>query len=521
MDGRHELARVVCLGLCIFAIFAQEPCSRSVDIAIVGAGPAGSYSAYKLRNKNLSIELFEFSNRVGGRLYTATLSGMSDVLLEMGGMRFYKEVHSTVFQLMEELGLSYGPFNEIRSNLSDARYYIRGNSLTYKEMLSESVPFQLSPEEKANQGRLVRYYLEKLTGFNGDELTEEILESLNTTSGRKLYEIPPGEALVGIATSEGREMVKALSKFESLVDLDCSLCIWETELYHDKEISTVRLGMSSIPRRLTRKFLKTNDKHKLTYNRRLMSVSDRQSDGYHLLFQHTETADGVTTNLPTNETVCAQKVVLALPKFALQKINWSPLREQKYIDHLNSVRLVFLSKVFLTYPTPWWRTLATNKANVTYSDLHFSQFFDWGRSNESGEYVMMASYADHSKTEFLAKLNANGPLVNGSEPGDGKVSQELLDTIIDELTQAFNINRNDIPEPIRAFSKFWNSDPFGGAIALWRAGYRYEDVIPVVQRPSEKDEVYVVGSDFSKHHRVLWTEGALSTVDRMLENYVW
>ena len=56
-----------------------------VDIAVVGAGVAGAYSAWRLRSaySNRKVSLFEVSDRVGGRLYSKTLPGMPHVIAEL------------------------------------------------------------------------------------------------------------------------------------------------------------------------------------------------------------------------------------------------------------------------------------------------------------------------------------------------------------------------------------------------------------------------------------------------------
>ena len=45
------------------------------DIAIVGAGAGGTYTAYRLRKKNLNIAVYEQLDRVGGRLFSVDVPG--------------------------------------------------------------------------------------------------------------------------------------------------------------------------------------------------------------------------------------------------------------------------------------------------------------------------------------------------------------------------------------------------------------------------------------------------------------
>ena len=71
---------------------AFEPFDKAdlnVDIAVVGAGVAGVYTAWRLKQKfpKSRIALFEYSNRIGGRLYSVSYPA-PHVNAELGGMRF-------------------------------------------------------------------------------------------------------------------------------------------------------------------------------------------------------------------------------------------------------------------------------------------------------------------------------------------------------------------------------------------------------------------------------------------------
>jgi len=59
-----------------------------LDIAIIGCGVSGSYAAWKLKDENLTISIFENHNRIGGRLYTRQFEGLPGTNLEFGAMRF-------------------------------------------------------------------------------------------------------------------------------------------------------------------------------------------------------------------------------------------------------------------------------------------------------------------------------------------------------------------------------------------------------------------------------------------------
>ena len=58
------------------------------DVAVIGAGIAGAYSAWRLRNQGKKVTVYEYSDRIGGRCHTVKFPGIPDVNLEMGAMRF-------------------------------------------------------------------------------------------------------------------------------------------------------------------------------------------------------------------------------------------------------------------------------------------------------------------------------------------------------------------------------------------------------------------------------------------------
>ncbi|CAL1532848.1 unnamed protein product [Lymnaea stagnalis] len=503
----------------------DEVCRRSVDVAIVGAGPAGAYAAYRLRNQKMNIEVFEFSNRIGGRLYTSYLPNAPDLPIDFGAMRYKPDVHSTVQGLVDAFGLTREVFSEKHGKSSQTRFHLRGQSLTPEQVESGDVPFKLSPEEKANQGRLFRYYLEKLTGYNGTEVNQDILMQLKVADGRYLHRIPVNEALDMVATPDGKEFLKAIDLFDYATAPDTSfLTLLESNLgpySGNYVVYQIKEGMSAVPQGMIRAFLNASDSHALSLNNRLVSITRNNAGDYVLTFQQTQTIDGVTNDMVKRDlTVCAKKVIVAIPKFALSALEWEPLLDGRVNEAINAVRPVVGCKVFMSFTEPWWLSNASaNPSYITNSDMNFSKFFHWGRSNTSGAYVILASYADENKAMYLSNVNAQGNVISGSPNGVNRVTEALKNDLLDQLSTVYGIARKSIPEPLSAASMFWKDYPFGGSWSLWKYGYRYDDVISTVQRPSLTDDVFLVGADHARGHHVGWSEGAYVTVDRVLNLY--
>ena len=77
-----------------------------VEVAIVGAGAAGTYAAWRLRQERpeLRVRLFEAGDRIGGRLRSVAFPQAPHLIAELGGMRFL-DAHRHVSGLARKLDL--------------------------------------------------------------------------------------------------------------------------------------------------------------------------------------------------------------------------------------------------------------------------------------------------------------------------------------------------------------------------------------------------------------------------------
>nr|Q17043.1 RecName: Full=Aplysianin-A; Flags: Precursor [Aplysia kurodai]BAA11867.1 aplysianin-A precursor [Aplysia kurodai] len=507
----------------------DEQCDETLNIAIVGAGPSGAYSAYKMRHSGKDVGLFEYCNRVGGRLYTYQLPNTPDVNLELGGMRYITGAHNILQEVTKELGLKSVLFTEGFGRPGRTRYFLRGQSLTHEEVQSGDVPYNLTTIEKLNQGRIYEYYLKELTGFdigNGSISREQLLK-LRVSDGRLLYQLTFDEALDLVASPEGKEFARDVHVFHTEVTSDANaVSVFDDHLGEDgagDAILTVEEGMQKVPKELIKEFKKTSASNQVQLNKYLQAIRSKSDHSFVLYFRPTSTVDGKTTILDYRplQRVCARQVILALPVFALRRLDWPPLHEGRAETAYAAVRNMAASKVFMTFDQAWWldRNFTDNTAFVTKGDTPFSQMYDWKKSNVSGDYILIASYADGNNTLYQKVLRDQGESINGSEPGANRVSEPLKNNILDHLSEAYGVDRSTIPEPKTAVSQFWTDYPFGCGWITWRAGYHFDDVMSTMRRPSLKDEVYVVGADYSWGLMSSWTEGALETADAVLKDY--
>ena len=126
-----------------------------LDVAVIGGGCAGTYSAWRLQQEigaDTSIGLFEYSDRIGGRLYSVTVPGVPSLKAELGGMRYIQESHKMVADLVEHLKLATRDFHMGAPDPVGANcnlFYLRGRHLRLHELADpDKVPYNLAWSER-------------------------------------------------------------------------------------------------------------------------------------------------------------------------------------------------------------------------------------------------------------------------------------------------------------------------------------------------------------------------------------
>ena len=65
-----------------------------MDVAIIGAGISGVYAAWSMRNYNLSVSLYEASNRIGGQIYTRSIPNITGTHTDLLTHNIYRMMYA-------------------------------------------------------------------------------------------------------------------------------------------------------------------------------------------------------------------------------------------------------------------------------------------------------------------------------------------------------------------------------------------------------------------------------------------
>jgi hypothetical protein len=172
--------------------------NEKIDIAIVGGGVSGVYSAWKLKKKypNKKIVVYEGSDHIGGRLLSVVPPGIPDMVAELGGMRILENTQKRIVGLIDELNLELPPAEQIvlydfPVNQPQNIAYLRGVYLRLADINSNSkkVPYQLSFLESENMNGIIVNAIEQIVpGITNPNLTGE--ERLKMTHQASFNNIP-------------------------------------------------------------------------------------------------------------------------------------------------------------------------------------------------------------------------------------------------------------------------------------------------------------------------------------------
>lgn len=125
---------------------AKSPVEQNApSVAIIGGGIAGLHAGYLFKKAGLNFTLFEASNRLGGRIYTAINDFGENLTTELGG-EFIDSNHLDMINLTKEFGLTlYDIDADISSNkLEKDVYYFGGRKYKESEVVAQFSLFSKS-----------------------------------------------------------------------------------------------------------------------------------------------------------------------------------------------------------------------------------------------------------------------------------------------------------------------------------------------------------------------------------------
>jgi monoamine oxidase len=111
------------------------PAARAADaprIVVVGAGLAGLSCAYRLKQAGYTAQVYEASDRIGGRCWSDRTSFANGQVVEHGG-ELIDQGHTAIRQLAGQLGLKLDNLLSAERNGTEPFYYFDGEPYSYAQ----------------------------------------------------------------------------------------------------------------------------------------------------------------------------------------------------------------------------------------------------------------------------------------------------------------------------------------------------------------------------------------------------
>jgi monoamine oxidase len=524
--------------------------NETIDIAIIGGGVSGVYSAWKLKQKYPAkkIVVFEGWDHIGGRLLSVTPPNIPDMVAELGGMRILENAQPLIVALLKDLNAALPKNQQI--DLYDFPVdepqniaYLRGVYLRLADYTThpDKVPYKLAFLEKGNSpgGVIVNAIEQIVPGITNPKLTEDQRRKMAqeaSFAGVPLYKQGFWNVLYRVISGEAYQYGMDAGGYNStLANWNAADAIpwFLTDFGITPEYKGFKKGFQEVPKTLAAFFEKLGGEIRL--NTKLDSFI-KVKNQFHLTFE--------------KQTVIADSIILAMPRRSLDLLQPSCPELQRIENLIGSVTPRPLFKLFTTYANPWWLSAGyTNEAGTfvpvqsgrSVTDMPVRQTYYWPKNDgspaTSGESMLLASYDDGNNIGFWDGLRPRRSeawekglkLTKIDNPFEGEVAGKNAKLswfqykapvpMVMEVARQLQVMHGLSHTPIVKNAAFrdWGQDPFGGGWNSWNIGVKSWEVREKITKPLDDSNMYICGEAYSDAQG--WVEGALQTADIMLSKF--
>jgi monoamine oxidase len=470
-----------------------------LDLAIVGAGAAGTYLAHRLiqARPDWRIVVFERSNRIGGRLWSVKVDGVPHPI-ELGGMR-YMSGHSLVQSVVDDLGIETRAFDPAGQ---PERTFLRGIIGRSPDDPEAGRGYDLPAGESGRSATdLMRDAFLRIVprARELDEAGWRRHRATATFGGRPLTDWSIAEAVATILSPEGHRFATDAFGYDSGIQPhnagDAIQYVIGTGYPSGKARVPVD-GMDRIPRELATRFEALGGTVRLSHD-----------------LQRVEAGDGsVVLGFADGSGVRSRRLVLTLPIPSLQAIaDASPVISGPTWRRLyRSVEGFTGTKLYCWYPRPWWRDGPDAPTGLrTTTDLPNRKMFYFDEAPDRPA-ALLAAFTDHRHDAPIVAL-ADG------RSGGVPASAALLEALRGWLAAAHP--GAEVPGlPAGSAFQRWGADRREVAWHFWRAGANSDEMIDHAAQPEPSLPIHLCGEVFSR--RGAWVEGALETASTLAERLI-
>jgi len=346
--------------------------SNDDPVAIIGAGAAGLTAAYRLHKAGVPCEIFEASNRTGGRIFTRHDFNREGMFCEMGG-ELVDSDHADLIALAGELGLEIQDLKKGDQGVD--LYFFGGKHCTDEQLIPLFQPFA---KKLAADAEGLYDADENFTG-KAKAFDQMNLAAYLAETGRAVDQWIVDLLRVAYITEYGRELADQ-SALNLITYLDPDTSAGFRLFGASDESKRIKGGNSSLPDALVHEL---RGKVKIRYGHRLVRIEQAGARiGLHF------TTDGKTRSAKFTRVICAAPFTMLRQ---IQGVRELPLsaEKQKAIAEFGYGNN---SKVMSGFTERWWRNPAVKlpapSNGSTFTDLIYQCTWETSRGQEGAHGIL-------------------------------------------------------------------------------------------------------------------------------------
>jgi monoamine oxidase len=410
------------------------------DVAIVGAGAAGLYAAWRLLSvpgyRTRSIALFDAADRVGGRILSVTLPEVPYVA-ELGAMRYLPEQIITRSLVEDKLQLQHGDFT-----FETEGYFLRGkqvsqHAIAFAKAASPAqnvFPYNVDASEKGKtpielivlaiqralrvlqipnlearpeaRGTIVAALLRKLHELDQDTVPSNLvgrftgkewrlIKRYGCIDGRPLYEMEFWDLIRRFLSQEGYNLAYAGGGGYQYLNAADAL-VWFLSDFAGSPYRTIAGGMGKLIDELSNGIIDRvrsppGELGVVNLGWGLREVRRQANRGRSVIRLTFGVGKLGAANVPM-KTISATTVILALPQRALKSIKFYDFQmergesneraAQRFNSCLDTVTPNPLFKACIVYERPWWREEKVPSCFRVFTDLPLRHIYHFGAERQ-------------------------------------------------------------------------------------------------------------------------------------------
>jgi monoamine oxidase len=422
------------------AAMLSGPISRALAasaprVVVVGGGLAGLTCAYRLKQAGLNAQLYEASDRIGGRCWTLRGAFAEGQIAEHGG-ELIDQGHTQTRKLAQELGLDLDNLLAAEANGAEPLYYFDGKPYTFAEATDDLKKIWQQLHKDVSAASYPTLY--NLSTERGRELDAMSIAQWIQTYVPGGLKSKLGQLLDVAYNIEYGAETSVQSSLNMLYLLGYSgqgqLRIFgpSNEKYH------VRGGNDQITDRLAAAL-----KGQITREAALTSIRRNPDGSYRLAFQ-----SGLSTS-----TVTADRVVLALPFSILRTLDYSGAGFSSLKKTaIEQMGMGTNSKLQLQFKQRHWNSLECN--GDTYADTGYQSTWEVTRA-QPGQQGILVDYTG-------GKIGASFGPENGDATARATRFLKQLEPVLPGISAQWNG---------KAALDYWTGYPWTkGSYSFWKVG---------------------------------------------------